>query len=124
MKIATGETEQHPTPLPIDTSATPGVVAPGPTFPGASGPADAASQIGGVMPTTAMFAEQAAAGTADCAAAMSSGMGADADRRGRYEADISPLGASYGDDLALPPVTSDTSKHTGSPGSPDSGPAG
>ena len=33
-------------------------------------------------------------------------------------------GSRIGDLMDLPPVTSDTSKHTGSPGSPDSGPAG
>ncbi len=122
MKIATGQPEDHPTPLPLNPQPAPDPVSP--QFPGADSPADAASQIGGVMPATAMFAEQAAAGTADCAAAMSSGMGADADRRGRYEASMAPLGASAGDALSLPEVISDHSKHTGSPGSPDSGPAG
>lgn len=33
-------------------------------------------------------------------------------------------GSTIGDVLDLPPVVSDQSKHTGSPGSPDSGPAG
>ena len=40
--------------------------------------------------------------TADAAAAMHAGMAADADRRGRYATAMSPLGASYGDDMALP----------------------
>ena len=60
------------------------------------------------MPTTAMFAEQAAAGTADCMAAMSAGMAADGDRRDRLAASMSPLGASYGDAVPLPEVPDNT----------------
>jgi hypothetical protein len=41
------------------------------------------------------------------------GMSADGGRRTGYAADMAPLGASYGDEMALPPVTSDWSKHTG-----------
>jgi len=33
---------------------------------------------------------------------MHAAMAADANRRGRYATTMSPLGASYGDDLALP----------------------
>jgi hypothetical protein len=40
--------------------------------------------------------------TSEAAAAMHAGMAADADRRGRYATTMSPLGASYGDDMALP----------------------
>jgi hypothetical protein len=40
--------------------------------------------------------------TADAAAAMHAGMAADADRRGRLATGMSPLGASYGDDLQIP----------------------
>ena len=33
MRIETGTPEDHPTPLPVDASHTPGVVAPTPRFP-------------------------------------------------------------------------------------------
>lgn len=117
MKIATGQPEDHPTPLPLDASNSPGVQAPTPTYPGGT-------EQGRVMPTTAMFGEQAASGEAAVAAAMSYGMSADADRRAHYAADISPLGASYGDTISLPGVVSDESKHTGSAGAGGAGPAG
>jgi hypothetical protein len=101
VRIETGAPETHESVLPLDASASPGVATPTPRIPGGS-------EQGGVMPTTAMFGEQAAAGTADCAAAMSLGMGADSDRRGRYAASMSPLGASYGDALPLPEVPDNT----------------
>jgi hypothetical protein len=46
------------------------------------------------------------AGAADVAAAMSLGMSADADRRGRYLPSIKPLGAAAGDVLPVssPPL--------------------
>ena len=40
------------------------------------------------------------------------------------QGDTYGAGSTIGDVLDLPPVVSDQSKHTGSPGSPDSGPAG
>ena len=95
MKISTGEPESHPTPLPVDASHSPAVAPP--TVREPSG-----TEQGAVMPTTAMFAEQAAAGTADVSAAMAAGMAADAGRRGGYERDIQPLGAQYGDLMTLP----------------------
>jgi hypothetical protein len=91
MRIADGSPESHETPLPLDPSRSPGVAPPtqiasnettqmGPTFISSSG---------------ADF-------TADASVAMAAGMAADADRRGRYATTMSPLGASYGDDMALP----------------------
>jgi hypothetical protein len=62
---------------------------------------DPAAQ-GDVMPTTAMFGEQAAAGTADCAAAMSLGMDARTSMLAHYESDILPAGAAYGDLMDFP----------------------
>ena len=56
------------------------------------------------MDATAMFAEQAQAGTDAAAAAMSAGMSAEQDRRSGYHADMLPAGASYGDEMALPVV--------------------
>jgi hypothetical protein len=55
---------------------------------------------------------------------MSLGMGADAGRRTGYAADMSPLGASYGDEMALPLVTSDFSKHTAGSDATSYNPAG
>ena len=54
--------------------------------------------------TTGERLSQLAAGEADASAAMHTGMAADADRRGRYAAAMSPLGASATDEMSLPPV--------------------
>ena len=94
MNIADGTSEQHPTPLPLDTSATPGVAPQPQSFPSETG--RDGSQGGVVTDISGVDF------TADTAAAMHAGMAADADRRGRYATTMSPLGASYGDDLALP----------------------
>jgi hypothetical protein len=117
MRIADGTPEDHPTPLPIDTAATPAVVAPTPAFP-------SGNEQGGVRDLTGERLSQLAAAEANISAAQTAGMSADGDRRGRYAASMAPLGASAGDAMTLPDVVSDHSKHTGSPGSPDSGPAG
>jgi hypothetical protein len=53
--------------------------------------------------------------------------GAVSNAEGRYHelaSDTYGLGSHIGDLMDLPLVPSDKSKHTGSPGSPDSGPAG
>jgi hypothetical protein len=98
VKIATGTPEDHPTPLPLDASATPGVQRPTAIQPGQlSGPTVPA------MDTVAMNLEQQRLGTADCAAAMDAGMSADGARRQHYETDILPIGSAYGD---LMPVSS------------------
>ena len=106
MKIATGEPEDHPTPLPLNSAASPGVVAPTVREPGSTGPADAGLQLGGVRDTTGERLSQLATAEAAIGAAQSAGQVADADRRGRYEASMAPLGASYGDAMDLPPVPS------------------
>lgn len=67
---------------------------------------------------------QLAASEAECAAAQAFGMNADSGRRIGYAADMSPLAASYGDEMALPPVTSDWSKHTGGSDAQACDPAG
>ncbi len=97
MKIATGQAEQHPTPLPIDTAATPGVVSPTPRFP-------SGIEQSGVRDLTGERLSQLADSEAEIAAAQSFGVSADSGRRTGYAADISPLGASYGDEMSLPPV--------------------
>ena len=94
MDIKSGQAEQHPTPLSLDASHSPGVVRPTPVFPGETG---RDGSQGGVLADTSGVDF-----TADAAAAMHAGMAADADRRGRYATAMSPLGASYGD--ALPVV--------------------
>jgi hypothetical protein len=96
VEIATGQPEGHPTPLPLDVSATPGVVAPTPRFP--SGPAQ------GTV-ASADYAAQMAGTEAACAAAQAAGHAADSDRRGRYEAGMLPLGTTgHGDVVTLPEV--------------------
>jgi hypothetical protein len=104
VKIETGQAEDHPTPLPVDTSATPAVVAPTPRFP-------SGNQQGVVRDLTGERLSQLAASEAECAAAQASGMAADSGRRTGYQSDLLPLAASYGDEMTLPPVGSDWSKH-------------
>jgi hypothetical protein len=94
MDIKSGASEPHETPLPLDASHTPGVAAQTPTFPSETG---RDGSQGGVLADTSGVDF-----TADAAAAMHAGMAADADRRGRYATTMSPLGASHGDDMALP----------------------
>lgn len=99
MKIETGTPEDHPTPLPLDASASPAVVAPTPRIPGGS-------EQGGVRDLTGERLSQLGAAEADIAAAQSAGQSADAGRRLHYVASQTPLGASYGDQMDLPPVPS------------------
>jgi hypothetical protein len=95
--IASGRPESHPTPLPIDASATPGVQRPGFIQPGQlSGPTYPARD------TTGEFQEQRVAGEADCRTAQAAGMAAEDRRRQHYAADVLPLGASYGDAMIFP----------------------
>jgi hypothetical protein len=93
MRIQDGQPEQHPTPLAIDISATPATARPT-AVAGQLTPADQ----GGVLADISGVDF-----TADAAAAMASGMAADADRRGRYLAAMQPLGGGAGD---LMPVSS------------------
>ena len=97
MRIETGTSEPHETPLPLDASATPGVVAATPRFP-------SWTEQGGVRDLTGERLSQLAASEAECAAAQSAGMSADSGRRAKYAADMAPMGASYGDEMTLPPV--------------------
>jgi len=101
----------------LDASASPAVVAPTPRIPGGS-------EQGGVRDLAGERLGQLAASEAECAAAQSYGMSADGGRRTGYAAGMAPLGASYGDEMALPPVTSDWSKHTGGPDAQAYDPAG
>jgi hypothetical protein len=92
VKISTGTPEDHPTPLPIDTSATPAVAPPTPVFP-------SGTEQGGVLKDTSGVDF-----TAEAAGAMSAGMAADYGRRDHYAASMAPLGASAGDQMALPAI--------------------
>jgi hypothetical protein len=92
MKIATGTPEDHPTPLPLDTSATPAVAPPTQRFP-------SGAVQGGVLADTSGVDF-----TGEAAAAMAAGMSADADRRGRYAASTGHHGASAGDQMVIPDV--------------------
>jgi hypothetical protein len=106
MRIETGQAEDHPTPLPLDASHSPGVASPTPREP------EGTAQ-GGVYDATAARLAQLGAEETAWTGAMHAGMSADADRRGRYEQGINPLGATgHGDQLALP-ETNEHSKHQG-----------
>ena len=93
MDIKSGQPEQHPTPLSLDSSASPGVAPQTPRFPSETG---RDGTQGGVLTDISGVDFTAEA------AAMHAGMAADADRRGRYATGMSPLGASYGDAMDLP----------------------
>jgi hypothetical protein len=97
MRIEDGAAESHPTPLAIDASHSPGVVGATPAF--ASGTAQ-----GGVRDLTGERLSQLAASEAECASAQAFGMSADGGRREHYLTTTSPLGASAGDAMDLPPV--------------------
>ncbi len=95
LDIASGQLSDHGDTV-QPSAAGPGVV---PVTPIASGD----MVQGGVFDGVAGFASQASQGEADASAAMSAGMSADADRRGRYEATLLPAGASYGVLVQFPP---------------------
>jgi hypothetical protein len=99
MEISTGTAESHPTPLPLDTSATPGVQQPT-TVAGQLTPADQ----GGVRDLTGERLGQLAGYEQDITAAQAAGMSAENGRRQHYGQDILPTGSSYGDPVTLPPA--------------------
>lgn len=108
MRIADGQPEQHPAPLPVDSSVhqvapqTPVATAPtGPTIPGRD--------------TTGEYQQQQAAGVADVRAAQQAGMAAEHDRRGRYAGQV---GSDYGDAVALPVAPDNAVPPAGSYGYP------
>jgi hypothetical protein len=104
MDIATGASESHPTPLPLqDTGSgiTP-LAAVTPAVHVASGPGDAAPLVTGVFDATGERLGQLAASEADWSAAMTAGMGASHDRRQHYGSGIGSHGATYGDAMVVP----------------------
>jgi hypothetical protein len=109
MWIETGTPEDHPSVLPLDTSATPGVVAPTPRYP-------SGTEQGGALTNTAGVDF-----TGQIASAMTAGMGADSDRRTVYAASMAPFGASAGDLMDLPAVPDNTLPAAASYGYPFAG---
>ena len=116
MKIATGDAEQHPTPLPYNPQPSVAPVTPVASVPG--GPTIAGRD------TTGEYQAQRLAGIADVAAAQALGHGAETGRRQGYAGQMNPLGSSYGALMDLPPVVSDWSKHTGGSDATSYDPAG
>jgi hypothetical protein len=100
MRVETGAAEQHETPLALDSTHSPGVAPATRIFPSGQ------PEQGGVTDASGERLSQLAAAEADAAAAMSLGMSADHDRRGRYLAAMQPLGGGAGDLMAVsaPPL--------------------
>jgi hypothetical protein len=99
--IATGQPESHPTVLPADPSASPGVARP-PVTAGQQSPADQ----GGVFDGAGFQQDRLTAYESDWHSAQAAGMAAETGRRTFYEQDIRPQGASYGIEMQLPDVPS------------------
>lgn len=99
MDVATGASEDHPTPLPLDASQSPAVAPPTMTEPGFTGPRDQASLQGGVRDLTGERLADLGSIEAACQSAQSSGMGAENDRRHHYAA-----AADYVDAVVIPEV--------------------
>jgi hypothetical protein len=117
VRIEDGSAESHTPVLPLDASAIPAVVAATRIFP-------SGTEQGGVRDAAAERLAQLAASQAECAAAQAFGMSADADRRTECAAAMLPLAATYGDEMTLPAVISDWSKHTRGSDATDYDPAG
>jgi hypothetical protein len=96
MDIASGKAEDLTAPA---SSSQPGVVGPAAVY---GQTADRAGGQGGVADTAGQQRDQAAAGTADMAAAQSAARVAELGRRTAYDADMRPAAASYGDAVMLP----------------------
>jgi hypothetical protein len=77
-----------------------------------------------VADTVGMQQQRQSQGRQNVAAAQAAGQARESGRRAGYDADMAPLGASYGDLLPLPPVVSEISKHTGGTDATSYDPAG
>ena len=99
MDVATGQPEDHPTPLPYDPGQSP-----------ATAPLTAivAGQLSGptvpARDTVGEYAAPLAASEREIATAQASGMDARTSMLGHYQTAILPQGSSYGDAMVLPPV--------------------
>ena len=100
MDIATGQPEDHPTPLPVDISATPAMAPPTAVIQG--------QLTGPTVPAAVVSYPGQMAGTEAAAqAAQAAGHAAETGRRQRYEAGMLPLGSTgHGDQMNLPEVPS------------------
>lgn len=100
MDIATGQPEDHPTPLPLDASALPAVAPPTAVVGG--------QLTGPTVPAAVVSYPGQMAGTEAAAqAAQAAGHAAETARRQHYEAGMLPLGTTgHGDQMNLPPVPS------------------
>jgi hypothetical protein len=102
MDIATGAAQAHEPLLPYSPENSPATAPPTPV---ASAPSPA--NQGTVRDLTGERLGQLAQAEADIRAAQASGFRAENGRRSGYAADISPAGAAYGDQPALPVVPED-----------------
>jgi hypothetical protein len=115
--ISTGTAESHPTPLPVDASALPGVVPVTPRTPDTGG----GSVTAAGRDTTGEWQSQRQAGEADVRAAQAAGTGAETGRRGHYGAQVGSHGSAHGDAMDLPGVPASAVPAEGSYGYPYSG---
>ena len=99
MDIATGQPESHDSLLPYDASQSPATARPTSI---ASAPSPV-NQVG-VFDATADQAGRLGGYEADIRAAQASGQNARNAMLAHYGQDILPIGAAYGDPMALPPV--------------------
>ena len=99
MDIASGRPESHDSLLPYDASQSPATARPTSI---ASGPSPV-NQVG-VFDATAEQAGRLGGYEADARAAMHAGQNARNAMLAHYGQDILPIGAAYGDPMALPPV--------------------
>jgi len=99
MDIATGQPEDHPTPLPYDASQSPALARPTSI---ASAPSPV-NQVG-VFDATAEQGARLSGYEADVRAAQATGQNARNSMLAAYEADIAPPGAMYGTQPTLPLV--------------------
>src|SRR5215469_12310590 len=101
MDIATGQSEDHPSLLPLAPDPAPpvqGLVAPVPAI------GDHSPMVVGVFDAAADQADRLSGYAYDIAAAQHAGMSAENDRRSGYHADMLPVGADYGQLMSLPAV--------------------
>jgi hypothetical protein len=116
MHIATGQPEDHPTPLPYDASLSP-AVAPPTAVTGLMTPADQVP----AFDAAADQADRLDGYEADVRAAQMAGQDARNAMLAHYSQDILPQGAAYGDLMDLPPVPANAVPSEGSDLYPFSG---
>jgi hypothetical protein len=115
--IATGQAMGGSSSPPQDHPAVANVT---PAYPAGPAPADQMPVAG----TTGQQQERLTQGRGAVTSAQTAGQDAKAALNAKYEADMMPMGASYGDEIALPDVVSDWSKHTGGSDARSYDPAG